>query len=167
MNLFKNKIADIFLRGISVGLIAGTVKDIPDLFLVLLWRVKKVAFWEYVSQICLHMKPNNFIEHLIAFSIQVVFSLGLGIIYSMVIVPKISTRHYLLRGVLYGTSCWFILISSLEFYKITPVLTDDVVTPVLTLVFSAFYGLLLAYLDKNWAPGNSSLDHSKQPKRVK
>lgn len=145
-------IEDQFMRGLTGGFIAGFIKDIPDVFLVDLFKIKHLAFWDYVGEMVLNHIPKGFIEHFIAFVIQVAFSLSLGIIYSNLFIPKFPTKHHLVRGAIYGSACWFVLMSVIRLFQITPLFNRDLLTPLLTLFFSAGYGLLLDFLDQFFSP---------------
>lgn len=147
-----NPIEDTFMRGLVGGLVAGIVKDIPDIFLVDLFKIKQLAFWDYVGVMIFNRIPSSFIDHLVAFIVQVAFSLGLGIIYSTVIIPKFTTKHYLVRGLVYGSACWFFLMSLIKLYNVTKILSHDLFTPIATWLFSIGYGILLAYLDHYFSP---------------
>jgi hypothetical protein len=149
---FIKPIEDRFMRGLISGFIAGTLKDIPDFFLADLLKIKHLAFWDYAGEMILNRIPKVFIDHILAFLTEVTFSLGLGIIYALLIIPKFPTRHYLIRGTIYGCACWFTLMSVIKLFHITPLFAWDILTPLLTLLFSGGYGMLLAYLDNFFAP---------------
>jgi hypothetical protein len=149
---FLKPIPDQFMRGLIGGLIAGTVKDIPDVVLVDLFKIKHLAFWDYVGEMILNQIPKSIFEHFIAFTLQVAFSLGLGIIYSTIVIPGFPTKHYLVRGAIYGSACWFVLMSIIKLFHITPLFAHNLRTPLLTMLFSAGYGLLLAVLDRYFSP---------------
>lgn len=146
------KIKDQFIRALVGGLIAGVIKDIPDIFLVELFKIKKLAFWDYVGVIIFSEIPHNFPEHLANIIIEVVFSAGIGIIYSMIIIPVLPTKSYLIRGSVYGSACGFTLISIVKLFNINLLITHDLFTPLATLFFSACYGLLLAFLENYFSP---------------
>lgn len=150
---FIKPIGDGYMRGILAGLIAGVTKDIPDLFLVDLFKIKKLGFWDYVGEMFFSSIPHSFLDHLIAFSLEVAFSLALGILYVQIIIPLFPSKHYLIRGAIYGCSCWFVLSSVIKLYHISALMTKgDQFTPLSALLFSAGYGLLLGYLDKLFSP---------------
>ncbi|HEX3047040.1 MAG TPA: hypothetical protein VHY08_19960 [Bacillota bacterium] len=146
------KINDRFLRGLTGGLIAGTCKDLPDIFLVDLFKIKHLAFWDYVGEMILNQIPKSLSDHILAFIIEVAFSLGLGIIYSIIVIPAFPSKHYLVRGMIYGSACWFILMSLIKLFHISSLFVFDKFTPLATLFLSAVYGLMLAFLDKYFAP---------------
>ena len=145
-------ITDGFMRGLVSGFLAGALKDIPDLFLVELFQVKRIAFWDYVGVMILNRMPQGFGDHLLAIIIEITFSMGLGIIYSLKVIPAFSTRHFLIRGMVYGCACWFILESVIKLYHITSLFDNDIITPLLALLFSSGYGLLLALADRFFTP---------------
>jgi hypothetical protein len=145
-------VEDRFFRGLVAGVIAGILKDIPDILLVNLSHLKRQAFWDYVGEMIFNKIPRSFPEHFWAFGIEVTFSLGLGVIYSMIIIPVLPTRHYLIRGAVYGSACWFMLISTVKLFHITPLFTRDLFTPLTTLLFSSGYGIMLAFLDELLTP---------------
>ena len=68
---FLKPIKDQFFRGLTGGLIAGILKDVPDLFLVDLFGIKRLAFWDYIGEMIFNQIPKSWLDHLIAFSIQV------------------------------------------------------------------------------------------------
>lgn len=149
---FLKSIEDKFLRGLIAGLIAGIIKDFPDLFLVDLFKIKHIAFWDYTGVMVFNKIPQSFFEHFLGFVVQVAFSLGLGIIYSVIVIPKFPTSHYLVRGAIYGGACWFALISIIKLYNVNSLLTHDLFTPMATLLFSSCYGLLLGFIDNYFSP---------------
>lgn len=156
---FIKPIEERYLRGLFAGLIAGVIKDIPDLFLVDLFKIKKLGFWDYVGEMFFAQIPRSFFEHFVAFSMEVAFSMALGIIFSQIIIPLFPTKHYLVRGTIYGCSCWFVLSSVIKLFYISALITKgDLFTPLATLLFSAGYGLLLGYLDKVFSPQKQKLN---------
>lgn len=149
---FLKPIEEQFMRGLTGGFIAGFLKDIPDVFLVDLLKIKHLAFWDYVGEMILNHIPKTLVEHIIAFGIQVAFSLGLGIIYSVIVIPRFPTKHHLVRGAIYGSACWFVLMSVIRLFHITSLFHRDLLTPLTTLLFSSGYGILLAFLDQYFSP---------------
>jgi hypothetical protein len=146
--MFLKPTKDFFIRGVIAGVIAGTLKDIPDILLVDLFKVKQLAFWDYVGEILFNKIPYTFMEHLTAFLVQVVFSIGIGVIYTSIVARFLPTKHHFIRGLLYGGFCWIILTSTVKLYNITSLLTKGLISPLLTLLFSVGYGLLIAYVDE-------------------
>ncbi|HBF37302.1 MAG TPA: hypothetical protein DDW50_08265, partial [Firmicutes bacterium] len=53
---------DPFLRGLIAGLIAGTVKDIPDSILHSLFHLKELSFWDYAGVLAFNRMPTGFVE---------------------------------------------------------------------------------------------------------
>lgn len=153
---FIKSTQDQMMRGVIAGLVAGVVKDLPDLLLQYGLHIKKLVFWDYVGIMLLNNKPSNFMEHLVAFCLQVTFSLGLGVVYSVFIAPRIKTKHYLIRGLLFGAFCWFVLVSIVRLYYVKILLVPDIVTPVFTIILSSLYGLLVAWVDHRLTPEEPS-----------
>ncbi|TCL76881.1 hypothetical protein EDC14_1001166 [Hydrogenispora ethanolica] len=138
---------DRFLRGLIAGLIAGFIKDIPD-FLPRKWfHVKQLDFWDYLGEMALGGMPRNFGGEMVAFLIELGFSIGLGAVFTCIVAPLFPTRHHLVRGVFYGGSCWFILISIIKLYRITELMPKNPITPLSTLAMSVCYGWLVAFID--------------------
>jgi hypothetical protein len=137
---------DAYIRGIIAGLIAGTLKDIPDVILDLTFKVKALMCLDYAGYIGFNRIPHTFMEYLFAYGLEVVFSAGLGVIFSL-LSPKIPSKHYLIKGMMFGGFIWYVLTSMVRMIKITKLMTTDLVTPFLTLLFSIGYGLVVAYID--------------------
>lgn len=161
MKLLKPNSDPIF-RGLIAGLIAGTLKDIPDIFLCELTRVKQFAFWDYVGEMIFNRIPHTFLEHFLCFLIQVAFSVGLGVIFTAIVSRLLPTKYPWLLGLIYGGSCWFVLISILKLYHITLLFPRDLLTPSLTLLFSAGYGLILVAVNERMKPKDNEVRIIKQ-----
>ncbi len=144
---FFKPIDDRLLRGLIAGLAAGFIKDIPDLLPRKWFHLKQLDFWDYIGEMALGDTSGKGWEAVVSFLIELGFSIGLGILYVYLIAPKFPTRHHLLRGVFYGCSCWFILISIIKLYRINELIPKDSLTPLITLLMSAAYGWLVAYID--------------------
>ena len=147
-NRFLKPTNDFFIRGVIAGVIAGTIKDIPDILLVDFFKVKQLAFWDYVGEILFNKIPVTFMDHFTAFLVQVIFSIGIGVIYTGIIARFIPTKHHFIRGLLYGGFCWIVLISTVKLFNISSLLSKGLISPLLTLLFSMGYGLLLEYVDQ-------------------
>jgi hypothetical protein len=103
-------------------------------------------YFDYAGYIGFNRIPHTFIEYIFAYILEVTFSTGLGVIFSL-LSPKIPSRHYLIKGMMFGGLIWYIVTSMIKLDKITKLMTHDLITPLLTLMFSIIYGLIIAYVD--------------------
>lgn len=127
---------DPFLRGVIAGLAAGILKDIPDAVLHSL-HLKTLAFWDYVGAIAFNKFPHRFMEHLTAWSFEIFFSIGLGVIYSLLQTKIIQTRHHLLLGLYYGGAIWLLITGGVKLFRLSQLMTHGLLEPSLTFAFSA------------------------------
>lgn len=138
---------DPFLRGIIAGLVAGVLKDIPDAVLHA-FHLKILAFWDYVGTVAFNQHPHRFMEHLVTLFFEVFFSIGLGVIFSLLRTKIIQTRHHLLLGLYYGGAIWLIVTGGAKLFRLGELMTHGLLEPVLTFLLSILYGLVLALVDK-------------------
>jgi hypothetical protein len=139
---------DTFLRGTIAGLIAGLVKDIPDLILHSVFHLKEISFWDYSGVIFLNRIPHTFWEFTLAFVFEVMFSIGLGITFAFLAEKVIKTKHYLLLGLFFGSSVWFAVTIAVNIIGLTELQTKNLRDPIITFLLSAAYGLLLIMIDR-------------------
>jgi hypothetical protein len=143
---------DTFIRGLIAGFLAGILKDIPDA-LIHVFRIRKLGFWDYAGAVGLNRLPSTWIEHLLAFGLEVIFSTGLGAIFVFLAERIIKTRHYLLLGAFFGGSVWFLVTGLIKIFDLKDLQTYTLSEPIINLFLSMAYGLLLMGLDhwlKNW-----------------
>ena len=138
---------DTFFRGLIAGFTAGIVKDIPDFFLHSVFHFKKLSFWDYAGVVTFNKMPHSFIEHVVAFGFQLIFSTGLGIVFIFLASKVVKTKHYLLEGLVFGSSVWFIITAAIKVFRITELQTKGLSDPLITLLLSMAYGLLLMVID--------------------
>jgi hypothetical protein len=146
---------DPFFRGIIAGSIAGVVKDIPDLILHSIFQLKKLPFWDYAGVIALNRMPSGFSEIALAILFEVMFSTGVGVLFVLLAEKVIKTRHYLVLGMLFGGSVWFIVTAAIKLFGLTQLQTDNLADPAITIVLSMAYGLLLMAVDR-WLKNEES-----------
>jgi hypothetical protein len=139
---------DIFLRGIIAGFIAGTVKDIPDSILHSIFHLKELSFWDYAGVMALNRMPSKFIEIALALGFEIMFSTGLGVVFSFLAAKVIKTKHYLLLGLLFGCSIWFFVTTAVKIFGLTQLQTKNLSDPAITFMLSVAYGLLLTVIDR-------------------
>lgn len=146
---------DPFLRGLIAGLIAGTVKDIPDSILHSIFHLKELSFWDYAGVIALNRMPAGFLEIALAILFEVMFSTGLGVAFAFLAGKIIKTKHYLLLGLSFGSSVWFLVTALIKIFGLTQLQTKNLSDPTITFILSAAYGLLLTVID-HWLKNRES-----------
>jgi uncharacterized membrane protein YagU involved in acid resistance len=93
-----------------IGLIAGIVATIWNELATLatLPLHFKHNYWDYGSSLVFRHKPKNWKEFAIAILVQIFFSVQLSIIYAYY-ENKFPTKHYLIKGVIFGGTIWFLI----------------------------------------------------------
>jgi hypothetical protein len=138
---------DPFLRGLIAGLIAGTVKDIPDSILHSLFHLKELSFWDYAGVLAFNRMPTGFVEITMAVSFEVVFSMGVGVLFTILADKPIKTKHYLLLGLSFGGAIWLFITAVIKVFRLTQLQTKNLSDPLITFMLSVAYGLLLTVID--------------------
>ena len=70
----------------------------------------------------------------------------IGMIF-VYLIPKMPTKHYLLRGAAYGAIVWFLIHAVVLAFQIPAIITrSDLITCMVNSVDSVIYGMILAYV---------------------
>jgi hypothetical protein len=134
-----------FIKGVIGGTIAAFAKDIPDALVHMIFKITKLSFWDYSGIIATGKHPVGILEQVYAFGYEVIFSIFLGIIYAN-IAPHINTKHYLLRGAIYGAMVWFVIRMAVIAYQITALFNEDINTAIAHSIGSILFGMVLAWV---------------------
>ena len=130
--------------GAIAGVIAGTLKDIPDAIFHYVLKITGITFWDYAGIIALGHHPNSFFEHVYSIIFQVIFSVLLGIIF-INLTTHFKAKQYLLWGGFYGAIVWFAIRAAVVGMGIKPLMNVEIVTAVINSMDSIIYGLILGF----------------------
>jgi hypothetical protein len=90
--------------------------------------------------------PQGLLEFILAFWYEIIFSIFIAIIY-IYLIPYLKTKHYLLRGAVYGTLVWFAVHAAALAFHIDAIINrSDVISSIVNSINSILYGIILAYL---------------------
>jgi hypothetical protein len=134
-----------FIIGVVAGTIAGILKDIPDAIFHFLLRITNITFSDYAGTIALGHRPAGLTEHLYAVFYEIVFSVFIGIIF-VNLAPYFETKHYLLRGAIYGALVWFTIRCAVMAFGITPLVDGDILSTIINSLNSILYGTILGVI---------------------
>jgi hypothetical protein len=135
---------DKFIQGSIAGLIAGTLKDIPNLSFYFLKLTEKTYF-DYSGALAFDRPPKGIAEYVFAFCLQLMFSIFLGIIFSH-LTPKIKSKHYLLKGAVFGGAIWIFIKLGVLVFQIEILYFKNLSSAIENIANSIFYGIILAWI---------------------
>jgi hypothetical protein len=134
------------MKGVIGGAIAGALKDIPDAIFHYILKITDITFWDYAGIIVLKRHPEGILEHVYSFLYEVTFSILIAVIY-IHLIPYLQTKHYLLRGAVFGAIVWFFIQAAALAFRIEAVIVrSDLITSIVNSVNSLIYGMILAYV---------------------
>lgn len=133
------------IQGAIAGIIAGTLKDIPDAILHNTLHITNITFWDYAGTIALGKHPKGFLENAYSFGFEIVFSILLGVIFSLMI-SRFKVKHYLWWGAYYGAIIWFIIRAAVLAFHIKPLVDGEILTAAVNSLNSILYGIVLSWL---------------------
>lgn len=140
-----------FINGVIGGIVAGIIKDIPDLIFRYLLKITRITFWDYSGTIALGHPPRNLPEIVNAAFYEVVFSIFIGIVF-VYLAPYFRTKKILIRGAIYGALVWFGIRAGVIAFQIKILIDGDILSATLNSLNSIIYGIVLAlivnYLEK-------------------
>ncbi|HBF37183.1 MAG TPA: hypothetical protein DDW50_07665, partial [Firmicutes bacterium] len=88
-----------------------------------------------------------FVEITMAVSFEVVFSMGVGVLFTILADKPIKTKHYLLLGLSFGGAIWLFITAVIKVFRLTQLQTKNLSDPLITFMLSVAYGLLLTVID--------------------
>ena len=138
---------DRFMAGFISGVIAGIAMNITD-WLGFLLGIHAERFLDWAAVAIYGRLPNTIPEVIFAQVGQIFFAGFLGIILSLILLKLIS-GNYLLKGLIFGIFGWFALYSISIAVRLPFLETHTFATVFSHLISASVYGLTLAYT-LNW-----------------
>ncbi len=135
------------IQGGIAGLIAGTLKDIPDAVLHYGFNITKLTFWDYAGTLALGRHPQSFLEHAYSFGYEVIFSILLGTVFALLL-NIFKAKRYLLWGGFYGAIVWFAVRGAVVGLNIKPLMNSHLLTSAVNSLDSVLYGMMLGFIIK-------------------
>jgi len=137
-------VEDRFSRGFVSGIIAG----VPTLIfnnVAYYLNLSTLRWLDFGGILILGKKPGNLLETLFS-AVGVYFFVGvLGIIFCF-LTPRISSKNYLLKTWVYGTSLWFIFYAMLHLFQVPQLIHIPLKTALLDSIGASIWGLSLGLI---------------------
>lgn len=134
---------DRFFRGLLAGMIGGVTMNIWSLIEVSIFSLEIVRFIDWASIFLYGDLPRSHTEGLVALFMHVLWTGLLGVIFAFLI-PQITSRGYLIKGVVYGVLVGFITYAIPTMFQM-PMLKETSLTTVLSNISGGIiWGLILA-----------------------
>ncbi len=138
---------DRFYRGFIAGFIAGVFLNVYNLIFYYL-RITEIRFIDWTSILMFGHRPENMNAIILNIIFQLLWDGFLGVIFAYLI-PKISSRGYLIKGPLCAAFLFFVFNLIVVLYRI-PFLTDKF--PLMTFQVNLggviLWGLILTFILK-------------------
>jgi hypothetical protein len=125
------------------GIAGGFAKDVSNLISFYGIHFAKNRFIDFASVLLYARKPAFWWDTILAFIAQLIFTCGIAILFIHAL-PFINTRRYVLKGVSFGVSSWFIIYAAVNVYKIPLISGLAWPTAVDNFIGSIFFGLVMA-----------------------
>lgn len=138
-------------RGFIAGLLAGVAMNLFS-FLAIMMNWTHLPFWKWAAIVIL-AKENvgGPLEFSIGLFSHLFFTGLLGIVFSFLI-PAVTSRIIIFKGVIYTTTVWFVLYGITHLFRFPGLVPVDGKTVLSNLAGSLVYGIALAlafsWLDK-------------------
>ena len=141
MNRLEEKIS----IGVTAGIIAGIIKDIPDAFFHYGLKMTQITFWDYSGIIALGHYPVGLLEHICAIFFEIIFSIVVGLIF-VYITTRWAVKKYLYFGAFYGAIIWFAIRGAVMGMGIQLLMDGDIKTAMINSMDSIIYGVILGFV---------------------
>ncbi len=139
---------DRFYRGFIAGSIAGVFLNIYNFILYYVFQITEIRFIDWTSILMFGHRPENINALILNLVFQLLWDGFLGVIFAYLI-PKTSSRGYLIKGPLYAAFLSFVFRVTAELYRV-PFLTNKF--PLMTFQINIggviLWGLILTFILK-------------------
>lgn len=143
---------DRTIRGLTAGIIAGTVKNLWNLGDYYFIHITDVRFLDWVSVLSTWAKPKDTFFTIFCLVVQILWDGFLGIIFAY-LVGSVTSRSVVVKSMTYGLILWFIFKVIVNLYRV-PYLAGTQPIPgamsnvAAIILWGVLLGLILKKLDK-------------------
>ncbi len=136
---------DRFHRGFIAGVIAGVFLNIYNFISYYVFKITEIRYIDWTSILMFGHRPENMNAIIVNIIFQLLWDGFLGVIF-VYLIPKATSRGYLIKGPLYATFLTFVFRSIAELYRV-PFLTDKfpLMTFQVDIVGVILWGLILTF----------------------
>ncbi len=104
-------------RGIIAGVIGGLSMQAWDLFSYYVLKFGSFRYLDWAGMMIYGEPPQNFYETIMSFTMQIIWAGLLGVFFAFLI-PKLTSRGYLLKGIFYSLIAFFIIYAIPVLYQV-------------------------------------------------
>ena len=139
---------DRLYRGFIAGAIAGILLNAINLSCFYIFKITEIRFIDWTSILAFGYRPENLNGILLNLFFQLLWDGFLGVIFAFLI-PHVTSRAYLIKGVLYGSFLTFVFRAVAVLFRLPflinkfPLMTHEV-----NLLAVFIWGLTLAFILK-------------------
>lgn len=145
---------DRLTMGFIAGLVGGIFMNIINL-LVYAFGISELRYLDWAAITIYGTRPVDLGETVFALGVQILFVGILGVIFAYLIL-LVTSKNYLLRGWLFGSSVWFSLYGITLLFDVEQTIPLRLGTAATDFVGASAYGLVLAvtlrWLDQRVEP---------------
>jgi hypothetical protein len=134
-------IDDRFTRGFIggvIGALAQFIITLPTYYL----GITKLRWLDFANVLTHGHEPINGVESIFSELVMIVWSGGLGILFTFLI-PYIENRNYRLKGILYGGFVWFAVYAVTVFAKLPILPKINTPTAIVHAAASLLWGFIM------------------------
>lgn len=133
---------DRLVAGFIAGAAGGIVMNI---YIQLAWffNLTQVRYVDWASVLLYGHRPHGVGDAVFAQIVQVIFAGILGILFAYLILA-ISSRHYLLRGAIFGFAAFFLIYGATLLFELHEVIPLELPTVAVDFAGAGIFGLVLA-----------------------
>jgi len=136
---------DRFYRGFVAGVVGGLAMNVWSLFSYYILNFSERRFLDWASMIIYGSLPTSTFQIVYAQIIQLLWVGLLGIIFALLI-PAITSRFYLGKGVIYGLMSGFIIYAITTLFRIPNLVIFSTTTVLSNHIGGIIWGLTMAYV---------------------
>jgi len=136
---------DRFYRGFVAGVVGGLAMNVWSLFSYYILNFSEQRFLDWASMIIYGSLPTSTFQIVYAQIIQLLWVGLLGIIFALLI-PAITSRFYLGKGVIYGLMSGFIIYAITTLFRTPNLVIFSTTTVLSNHIGGIIWGLTMAYV---------------------
>lgn len=136
---------DKYANGFVSGFCGGIAAAATNLSLILGFNYGELKFGDFAGVLVFGHFPRGFWESVIAYIAYAGFAGTLGVIFSY-LVPVLSSKYLLFKGLHFGIGVWFISYAITLLFKVPDLEDIPLKTAVTNLLASSLYGLIMTIM---------------------
>lgn len=136
---------DRFYRGLLAGIIGGVAMNVWSLFSYHILHFSNRRFLDWAGVIMYGHLPKTTFQAVYALTTQLIWVGLLGILFAF-LVPKVTSRSYLGKGVFYSLSMGLIIYAIPRLFKIPELIITPTTTVISNHIGAIIWGLTMAHV---------------------